>query len=95
MEDVMKLKDYYKILGLEKTASSKEIKAAYLKMIRKYHPDTNTDINTLNKFHEAVEAYNILGDLDNRLHYSFVISQNQHNRVKWIKRFNLPVSVND
>jgi DnaJ-class molecular chaperone len=91
----MDLKDYYKILGVERTASSREIKEAYLRMIRKYHPDINPEQPSLTNFHDVVEAYQILGDLENRLHYSFVMSQNRYNRIKWVRRFNLPVSVND
>jgi curved DNA-binding protein len=91
----MDLKDYYKILGVERTASSKEIKDAYIKMIRKYHPDTTREEQALGKFYDVVEAFQILGDLENRLHYSFVMSQNRFNRLKWVRRFNLPISVND
>lgn len=89
----MEIKDYYKILGVEKTASSKEIKNAYLELIKKYHPDKNPKYYS--QFQEIVEAYAILGDLDNRLHYSFVMSQNKYNRIKWAKRFNLPISFSD
>lgn len=89
------MKDYYKILGVERTASSKEIKDAYFRLTRQYHPDVNPEITALSFFHDVVEAYNILGNLDNRLHYSFIISQNKYNQPKWIRKFNLPVSTHD
>ena len=86
----MEIKDYYRILGVERTASAKEIKFAYLSLIKKYHPDKSS--KHINKFQEIVEAYNILGDLDYRLRYSFVMSQNKYNRIKWAKRFGLPIN---
>ncbi len=89
----MEIKDYYKILGVDRTASSKDIKIAYMELIKKYHPDKNP--KHYERFQEIVEAYKILGDLDNRLHYSFVMSQNRYNRIKWAKRFNLPISYID
>lgn len=65
------LKDYYKILEIERTASQKDIKQAYLRLLRKYHPDKNPgDQKMQDKFEDIVEAYNILGDLDKRLEYS-------------------------
>lgn len=65
------MKDYYKILEIERTASQKDIKQAYLRLLRKYHPDKNPgDQRIQEKFEDVVEAYNILGDLDKRLEYS-------------------------
>ena len=56
-------KDYYKILGIEKEASEHEIKLAYRKLAKKYHPDLNrTDPNAMKKFIELKEAYDILVD---------------------------------
>ena len=54
------LKDYYKILGVPKNSSSKEIKKAYYNMAKKYHPDVNTnDPSAQKKFQEASEAYEV------------------------------------
>lgn len=69
----MKIKDYYKILGVERTASSSQIKAAYKRLAKIYHPDINKDPTALKKFQEITEAYNIIGNLENRLKYSLLL----------------------
>ncbi len=69
----MKIKDYYKILGVERTASSRQIKAAYTRLAKIYHPDINKDPASLKKFQEITEAYNIIGNLENRLKYSLLL----------------------
>jgi len=55
-------KDYYKILGLSRTASEDEIKKAYRKMALKYHPDKNKNPGAEEKFKEVAEAYDVLHD---------------------------------
>ncbi len=65
----MEYKDYYKILGLEKTAKAEEIKKAYRKMARKYHPDVSKEPNAEEKFKEAKEAYEVLSDEEKRKSY--------------------------
>lgn len=63
-------KDYYKILGVEKTATADEIKRAYKKVAIKYHPDRNPgDKAAEEKFKEAAEAYDVLRDPDKRARY--------------------------
>ena len=63
-------KDYYKILGLPKTATDKEIKAAYRKLARQYHPDVNPgDKSAEDKFKNVGEAYEVLSDADKRMKY--------------------------
>lgn len=63
-------KDYYKILGVERTASADEIKAAYKKVAIKYHPDRNPgDKAAEEKFKQAAEAYDVLRDPDKRARY--------------------------
>ena len=63
-------KDYYKILGLPKTATDKEIKAAYRGLARKYHPDVNSgDKGAEEKFKDVGEAYDVLSDSDKRSKY--------------------------
>jgi curved DNA-binding protein len=66
----MKFKDYYKILGVSKNASDAEIKKAYRKLARKYHPDVNpNDKEAERKFKEINEANEVLGNPENRKKY--------------------------
>ncbi len=66
----MDYKDYYKILGVTKTASVDDIKKAFRKLARKYHPDVNPgDKKAEEKFKEINEAYEVLSDTDKRRKY--------------------------
>jgi len=65
----MKYKDYYKILGIERSADEKQIKTAFRKLARKYHPDVNKDSNATVKFKEINEAYEVLSDPEKRQRY--------------------------
>jgi curved DNA-binding protein len=65
----MKYKDYYKILGVERGASDEEVKKAYRKLARKYHPDVSKETNAKEKFQEVSEAYETLKDKDKRAGY--------------------------
>ncbi|MEO7716700.1 MAG: J domain-containing protein [Capsulimonas sp.] len=63
-------KDYYKILGVPKTATEQEIKSAYRKLARQHHPDVNAgDKSAEDKFKDVGEAYDVLGDADKRSKY--------------------------
>ncbi len=63
-------KDYYKALGVTKTAKPTEIKAAYRKLARKYHPDANKgDVSAEERFKEISEAYSVLSDEKRRKEY--------------------------
>ncbi|MCK4842075.1 MAG: DnaJ domain-containing protein [Methylococcales bacterium] len=65
----MEYKDYYQIMGLAKNASKKEIKRAYKKLARKYHPDVSKEKNAEDKFKELGEAYEVLKDPEKRAAY--------------------------
>jgi molecular chaperone DnaJ len=63
-------KDFYKVLGVSKTAEQDEIKKSYRKLARKYHPDSNAgDASAEAKFKEVSEAYDVVGDTKKRKEY--------------------------
>lgn len=67
---MLEYKDYYKILGVDKNASEKDIKLTYRKLARKYHPDVNPhDKSAESKFKEINEAYEVLSDKEKRAKY--------------------------
>jgi molecular chaperone DnaJ len=64
-----KPQDHYKTLGVDKKASQEDIKKAYRKLARQYHPDTNSDAGAEERFKAISEAYDVLGDPDKRKKY--------------------------
>ena len=72
-------KDYYNILGVSRSASERDIKQAYRKLARRYHPDVNPgDKSAEEKFKQINEAYEVLSDKDDRQKYDKYGDQWQH-----------------
>ena len=72
------MKDYYKILGVDRKATKEEIKRAYRKLALKYHPDRNKEPNAEEKFKEIVEGYTILCDERKRKEYDSKINEKRY-----------------
>lgn len=73
----MEFKDYYKILGVEKTADDAEIKKAYRKLARKYHPDVSKESGAEARMKEINEAREVLSDAEKRAAYDSLSSHHR------------------
>ena len=65
----MNKRDYYEVLGVDKNASQAEIKSAFRKLAKKYHPDVSKEPDAEAKFKEAQEAYAVLSDEQKKSQY--------------------------
>src|SRR5271163_1699601 len=65
----MQYRDYYEILGLTRNADADEVKRAYRKLARKFHPDVSKEKNAEEKFKQVQEAYEVLRDAEKRAAY--------------------------
>ena len=65
----MNKKDYYEVLGVDKNASEDDIKSAFRRLAKKYHPDVSKEENAAEKFKEVGEAYAVLSDPEKRRQY--------------------------
>ncbi|ADG25603.1 DnaJ C-terminal domain-containing protein [Legionella pneumophila] len=72
-------KDYYKIMGVSQDASDKDIKMAYRKLARKYHPDISKEPDAEERFKEMAEAYEVLKDPKKRSEYDQYLKYKQFN----------------
>ncbi len=69
MKTSTRAKDYYAILGVARTATTAEIKRAYRRLAKQYHPDVNTNSDAAERFRELTDAYDTLSDPDRRRRY--------------------------
>src|SRR5690242_11913242 len=87
----MKYKDYYKVLGVARGAGDDEIKKAYRKLARKYHPDVSKEANAKERFQEVSEAYETLKDKEKRAAYDSLGSHRAGQDFRpppdWYRRF--------
>ena len=93
-EEEDKKKDLYSILGVKKTATNEEIRAAYRRLVLIYHPDKNEDKkapNSAAKFIEINEAYKILSDIKTRKIYD---ETGEYEEIEK-QNFTMKVSIND
>jgi curved DNA-binding protein len=93
----MQYKDYYEILGLTRSAGADEVKRAYRKLARKFHPDVSKEKNAENRFKEVQEAYEVLRDPEKRAAYDqlgrdYRTGQQFRPPPDWSQRFGQPGS---
>lgn len=85
------MKDYYQVLGVPRGAKEEEIKKAYRRLAKQYHPDVNKDKNAEEKFKDISEAYNVLSDTEKKKQYDMFgqyaegqgFDPSQFNNIRW------------
>ena len=68
----MAQRDYYEVLGIPRTATADDIKSAFRRLAREYHPDVNKSADAEEKFKELNEAYAVLSDPEKRVAFSIL-----------------------
>ncbi len=76
------IKDYYRILGVDRDASIEEIKKAYRRLARLYHPDRNPDPEAEERFKEINEAYHVLSDEERRREYDRILKSGDESKFR-------------
>ncbi len=69
--------DFYRILELDRTASSSQIRSSYIRLVKKYHPDRNSHTNTTKLFQKIQVAYETLSDVNKKIEYDN-LSKSKH-----------------
>ena len=83
----MEFKDYYKILGVERSADQKAISKAYRRLARQFHPDVNKGKGAEDRFKEINEAYQVLGKPDQRAKFDQMFEAYQRGGMDWQQTF--------
>lgn len=79
----MEFKDYYKVLGVERSVDARTISKAFRRLARVHHPDVNKASGAEERFKEINEAYQVLGDTAKRARYDQMHEAYQHGGMKW------------
>lgn len=77
------MKDFYAILGVSPSVDEKDLKSAYRKLAKEYHPDTNKTAEAESRFKEIGEAYDVLKDKTKRAEYDATRAGHQANQFRW------------